>query len=112
LGKLGKAEVIKMVAKLNVQVPADLAAVLDVSKEQLSREALKLMVFELFREGRISAGKAAALLGISRLTFMELLAERNVPFFNYSEEDLEEELKAIEDIRAKLKEEEERGSCS
>ncbi len=90
---------------LTIKVPGVLVELLGVSKERLPREALKLLVFELFREGRISSGKGAELLGVSRLAFLELLAERKIPFFNYSEEELQGELEAAREVRAKLKEE-------
>jgi len=93
------------VKKLDVQVPEDLADLLGVGEKVISREVSKLTVFELFREGKISSGKGAELLGISRFTFMELLAEKNIPFFDYSKEELQQEFKAVEEIRSRLAEE-------
>ena len=93
------------VKKLNVQVPEDIADLLGVGEEVISREISKLTVFELFREGKISSGKGAELLGISRFTFMEFLAEKNIPFFDYSKEELQQEFRAAEEIRSRLAEE-------
>lgn len=89
---------------VDLKIPEALVELLGMSRERLSREALKLMVFELFREGKISSGKGAELLGVSRLAFLELLAERNIPFFNYSKEELQEEVEAAQEVREKLRE--------
>ncbi|MGB9872754.1 MAG: UPF0175 family protein, partial [Anaerolineae bacterium] len=41
---------------------------------------LGAVAIQLFREGRISSGKAAELLGISKLELIQLLARHGVPF--------------------------------
>lgn len=87
-----------------VKLPDDLVKLLDVDEETLPREVYKLIIFELFREGRISSGKGAELLGISRSAFLELLAERKIPFFNYSKEDFQEEYEAVKQVHKQLKE--------
>jgi predicted HTH domain antitoxin len=53
-----------------------------------SRSAGKLIALELFRERRISAGKAAELSGISLDEFMEFAAQREVSL-HYTEQDWE-----------------------
>ncbi len=35
-------------------------------------------ILEMYRQGEISAGKAAEMLGVPRAAFYELLAERNI----------------------------------
>jgi hypothetical protein len=53
-----------------------------------SRSASKLITLELFRERRISAGKAAELAGVSLDEFLEFAARREVPM-HYTERDWE-----------------------
>ena len=53
-------------------------------------------VLRLFEQGEISSGYGAELLGITRYEFMMLLGKRGVPFFNYTAEELEEELQAAQ----------------
>lgn len=91
------------VLKIEVIFPKDFSEVVGFNKgEVLSREAKKLMVFELFREGKISSGRAAKLLEINRLTFIELLAERGIPYLNYTREELKDEFSNVEKLLRKL----------
>lgn len=55
-------------------------------------EARLLLAIKLFEVGKVSLGQAARLTGFSKRTFMELLGRHGVPVFNYSPEELREEL--------------------
>ena len=55
-----------------------------------SNRATWLLVLELFREGRVSLGRAAELAGASVEEFMEFSAQRQVSL-HYSETDLGED---------------------
>ncbi len=53
------------------------------------------MVFasKLYEMGKLSLGQAAELAGYSKRTFMELLANYGVSIFNYSPDELDQDLK-------------------
>ncbi len=53
-------------------------------------------VVNLVKEGKISLGKAAELLGISKIKLMEEIAKRKIEI--YTKEDLEEDLKILGEI--------------
>jgi predicted HTH domain antitoxin len=55
-----------------------------------SRSASKLIALELYRERRVSAGKAAELAGVSLDEFLEFAARREVPM-HYTQQDWEED---------------------
>ena len=42
-------------------------------------------------EQRISAGKAAELMGLRKREFVRLLARKGIPYFDYTDEELGEE---------------------
>ena len=44
------------------------------------------LVLSLFVDEQISSGKAAKLLGMSRVAFLRLLHEREIVYLNYSPE--------------------------
>jgi predicted HTH domain antitoxin len=73
-----------------LDLPRDLLGALDVSQTQLEARLRELIALELFREGRISSGKGAELLGVSKLEFVRLLAQNQVAYFT----EIPEELKA------------------
>ncbi|HMS08295.1 MAG TPA: UPF0175 family protein [Pyrinomonadaceae bacterium] len=53
---------------------------------------LSAAVVKWYELGRISQGKAAELLGISRVEFLELLSAFKVSAWQYTEDELTEEL--------------------
>jgi predicted HTH domain antitoxin len=50
---------------------------------------------ELFREHKLSLGKATQLAGLPREVFLGELYRRNIPVIDYNPEELEEELKGF-----------------
>ncbi|MCS7188029.1 MAG: UPF0175 family protein [Armatimonadetes bacterium] len=85
-------------AEVKLDLPPDLLNLLqgmgDV--EQAIKECI---VLELYQRGEISTGRAAEVLGISYRQFIDLLAKHEIPFFRYSLEELETEMREMEDMR-------------
>ena len=79
---------------LSVKVPADIARI--VRAKDLSKAVRELIALELYREGLISLGKAAEIAGLSLWEMMELMARKGVPI-RYGPEDLEEDLRSLEE---------------
>jgi len=50
----------------------------------------------LFKDERISSGKAARLLGLTRIEFLTLLRRRGVAYVDYSPSELSDELAAVQ----------------
>ena len=61
-----------------VEIPAALRE-LGYSDEEVRREIPVLLVLKPFRQGAISSGKAASLLGLSRRNFLDAQG-RKVPY--------------------------------
>lgn len=79
---------------INVPVPKELKDILKVGEDEVGKEALKSIAIELYREGKISMGKAAEIAGISKIEMVGILREKKVPL-QYTEKDLEEDLEAL-----------------
>ncbi len=56
-------------------------------------EVRMIVASRLFDEGRLSSGQAAAMAGISKRAFLELVGQYGVSVFGYTFEELEEDLK-------------------
>jgi len=69
-----------------------------VSDDEPSRSASKLIALELFRERRISLGKAAELAGVSVEEFMAFSAQREVPL-HYTMADWEADQSTARDLQ-------------
>jgi predicted HTH domain antitoxin len=61
-----------------IQVADELAQLLGPD-ERLPQAFTEAVVLEVFREHRISAGKAAELLGLSYREFLDLLQTKHIP---------------------------------
>jgi predicted HTH domain antitoxin len=77
-----------------VSIPLDpeLAAVLEGYDKPVTDAARELMVLELYRQGRISSGKAAALLNMQRLEFIQYSSRLGIPFFDMTDEEWQAEV--------------------
>ena len=63
-------------------------------------EAIKeFSVLGLYLEQRISAGKAAELMGLRNEGIVRLLARRGIPYFDYTGEELEKEFHTFDEWR-------------
>lgn len=76
--------------KITLQLPDDLVKLGKLERNDLSRDALNLLVLELYREELVSLGKAAELCGLSLSDFMQFSAARQVPL-HYGKGELEQD---------------------
>jgi len=80
---------------VEVDLPGDVLGALEVPKGRVRERVKELIALELFREGRISSGKGAELLGIEKTEFVRLLARHGVPYFTESAAELADEVSAV-----------------
>jgi predicted HTH domain antitoxin len=80
--------------KVEIELPRNLLAALNIPESELARQAKEWVLLELFLEGKISSGKAAEVLGLSKAQFIELLNQRNLPYLDADPEELEREVAA------------------
>ena len=79
-------------SQITVQVQvSDAFRELGYSDEELRQEVPVLLVLKRFRQGLISSGKAARILGWSRRDFLDLLSREGIPLYDPTEEELAEE---------------------
>ena len=80
---------------LTVELPDDLA-----QHEDPAREALEQVAIEAYRTESMTKGQAAALLGMGRMEFDGVLKTHNVEYGAYGVEDLQQDIRTIEELRA------------
>lgn len=83
---------------VQVELASEFFTLANVGDPTPSRSAAKLIALELFRERRISAGKAAELAQMSLEEFLQWSAQRGVPQ-NYTEADWEEDQAVVRELR-------------
>ena len=89
-------EEVKPVDTVTVQVelPRDLLVALNVPASEAGRRAQEWLTIELFREGEISTGKAAEILGITKTQFILLLDQRGVDYLDLAPDELLSDIEA------------------
>jgi predicted HTH domain antitoxin len=80
---------------VSVEIPEDLVHAAGWSLENLSAEAVPLLALELYREDKISLGRAAELCQMAIERFMEFSARHNVPL-HHGMQDLEEDRRMLD----------------
>lgn len=83
-----------------VQLPESLSQYA-FSKREIQQRFVEWLVISLFTEGRISSGKAAKFLNISRIEFLDLLRTRGVAYVNFTPEELNEEFRSSKALKIK-----------
>jgi predicted HTH domain antitoxin len=76
---------------VQVELPSALLRAADLEERNLSQEAARLLALELYREDKVSLGRAADLCQTPLAAFMDFAAKHSVPPLRYSFEDLEGE---------------------
>jgi len=86
---------------LEIAVPRDLFAMLGFSRHKAGEAIKEFSVLGLYQERRISCGKAAELMGMRKREFVRLLARKGIPYFDYTDEELEEEFRTLDEWKRK-----------
>ena len=66
---------------VHVELDQDLVALLEELHRPVKQAARELIVLELYRQGELSSGKAAHLLGLEREDFIRHASARGIPYF-------------------------------
>ena len=88
------------IEELKIKYPVGFENAVHMTKDEMEQHIRLMAALKMFELGKVSAGKAAELAGMSRVDFFEACGRYRVSIFNYPPEDLEEEIKKdLETIR-------------
>ncbi len=79
---------------LTLSLPNELRTLLG-TQAQAAEAVKEYTILGLYQEGRISAGKAAELLGLTLHGFAALLARKGIAYFRYDEQEWAEDAAAV-----------------
>ena len=80
-------------ATVSIEIPDEVMHAARMTPEELKRE----LAIHLFREGKLSFGKARELAGLNVWEFQNLLGSRNIPI-HYGVEEYEDDLRALKEM--------------
>ncbi len=83
---------------VKVEVPSDLLKLANLEQSNLSEEAVRLLALELFREEKVSLGRAAELSRTPLAAFMDFAAKHGVPPVRSTYDDLEQERQVLDKL--------------
>ncbi len=72
---------------IHVDLDDEIVALLRQADQPADRAVREMIVLELYRRGTISSGKAAEVLGMRRLEFIQHAGRLGLPFFDMTEEE-------------------------
>jgi len=81
---------------VNISLPFELLKAANLEENNLPAETARLLAVELYREKKISLGRAAELCQTPLAVFMDFAAKHSVPPLRYDFEELEEERQSID----------------
>jgi predicted HTH domain antitoxin len=74
-----------------IELDDDLATLLHQTNQPVQDAAREMIVLELYRRGTISSGKAAELLGMPRLGFIQHASRLGIPHIDMTSDEWEAE---------------------
>ena len=84
---------------VDTKLRSELLRAANLEESSLSQEAARLLALELYREDKVSLGRAAELCQTPLAAFMDFAAKHGVPPLRYSFEDLEEERRTADRLK-------------
>ncbi len=83
---------------IQIPFPSEISDILTTTYQDSADIIKEAAVLELYREGKISSGKAAEILDMERFEFIRYAGMKGIPFIRISPEELEEEVRLLEEI--------------
>jgi predicted HTH domain antitoxin len=87
-------------ASIHLELGDELAGLLAKLGQPVEQTAREMIVMEMYRRSLISSGKAATLLGIPRLEFIQRASELGIPYFRFTEDEWQAEVAESKRMRA------------
>ncbi|MBC6477302.1 MAG: UPF0175 family protein [Hormoscilla sp. GM7CHS1pb] len=83
---------------LQIKYPDGFENAVKMTKDEMVQHICLMAALKMFELGKISAGKAAELAGMSKLAFFETCSRYRVSVVNYPDEEVEAELRRDLDV--------------
>ena len=68
--------------RFEIEIPGAIAEYLQLDDEKINMQVNKLLLADLVRQGIISFGKAAEIIGIDKMAFITEMDQMGIPYFD------------------------------
>jgi predicted HTH domain antitoxin len=85
-------------ATVKIEIEESLAALLHQTNQEVQVAGREMIMLELYRRGSISSGKAAELLGMQRIDFIQHASKLGISYFALTEDEWEAEMASLESL--------------
>ncbi len=85
--------------KVEITIPEAMVPFVLVADDEMQLRQNAMLLYPYIQDGTISHGKAAEILGIHKLVLIVLYGRAGMAYLQGSEEELEEDIRAIRDMR-------------
>jgi predicted HTH domain antitoxin len=83
-------------SSVKIEIEEPLAGILHRTNQPVEVAGREMIVLELYRRGTISSGKAAEILGMSRIEFIKHASRLGIPYIDMTEDEWAAEKAASE----------------
>ncbi len=83
---------------LKLAIPADILIALNESEQEFLRDVKLFTAIKLYQLKKLTLGKAAGLAEMNRFEFETVLSENHIPISTLNFEDIENDIRELEDI--------------
>ena len=89
--------------ELKIRCPTGFEFAVHMTKDELEHHIRLMAALKMFELGKVSSGKAAELAGMSRIEFLETCGRYRISVYNYSPNEVKEELRRdLEEARKRV----------
>jgi predicted HTH domain antitoxin len=85
-------------SSVKIEIEEPLAGILHRTNQPVEVAGREMIVLELYRRGTISSGKAAEILGMSRIEFIKHASRLGIPYIDMTEDEWAAEKAASESL--------------
>lgn len=85
--------------KIQLSFPSEVLDAISATYQNNADVIKEAAVLELYREGRLSSGKAAEILDMERFEFIRYAGMKGIPYIRVRPDELEEEVKRLEKVQ-------------
>lgn len=86
------------IVKMEIEISEDMLEFIDYNSPDYKKKIKEFMLYQAVKEQKISFGKAAELLGMDKLSYIQDLSELGISYFDMGKDELQQDIDVIENL--------------